>query len=117
MKTNRIRTAAIAGAVALATSLSVITVAPAVAADNTGNHFNVEDGSAPQQGTVRTEQQLKDATDAISKFLVKEQSPRDEVQQRYLEMFAYKNAKELEKEGALSPDEKSTMEAFEDARG
>ncbi|PRQ10488.1 hypothetical protein C1Y63_11160 [Corynebacterium sp. 13CS0277] len=115
MMKNRIRTAAIAGAVALATSLSGVTVVPALAADNTGNHFNQPDGSAPREGSVKSEAQLKAATDAISKFLVDDQSPRDEIQKRYLETFAYKNAKDGDKEGALSPDEKSVKDAFDAA--
>ncbi|APT85643.1 hypothetical protein [Corynebacterium aquilae] len=107
MMKNRIRTAAIAGAVALATSLSGVAV-PAFAAENTGNHMNKPDNSAPAAGTVKSEAELRAAEDAISTWLIAKHDYRDQIQNKYQTAFAFKTTN-----GALNVDEQSTVEAFE----
>lgn len=105
---NRIRTAALAGAIAVATGVSGMAV-PAFAVEaNNGDHFNVDTGAATQAGENLTENQLKGNIDAITAFLDDEQGARDIVRADYLDMFASKNPEDV-----LDPSEQAAKDAFE----
>ena len=69
---NRVRTAALAGAIAIATGLSGFS-APAFAQDTQQGGYQTEDGSAAQDLVAKnvTEEQLRDLTDETADYLNK----------------------------------------------
>lgn len=105
---NRLRTAALAGAIAVATGISGMAV-PAMAQNvNNGDHFNQQDGSAPQTGENRTEIELEAATAAITSFLESERGARIDVRGAYLDAFS-----ESHTDDVLDPSEQNIKAAFD----
>ena len=67
----------------------VLLAVPAMAQNvNNGDHFNQQDGSAPQTGENRTEIELEAATAAITSFLESERGARIDVRGAYLDAFS-----------------------------
>lgn len=110
---NRVRTAALAGAIAVATGVSGLAVPAYAQTDsNNGAHFNVEDGSLPQAGENLTENQLKDKVDAITTFLEDEQGSRDIVRADFLDAFHSENP--YAEDAVLDASEQNIFNAFTD---
>lgn len=110
MFNNRIRTAALAGAIAISTAASGVAI-PAFAQETavTTNGFNDADGSTAQPvGPVNhTEAELRDATDATGNYL--EAFQTGDIQAIVGE---YVDAGE----DGFDPSEQAIFEAFEAAR-
>lgn len=105
---NRIRTAALAGTIAVATGVSGMAV-PAFAVENTDG-FNVADGSRAQSGVNLTEDQLYDNLDSVTTFLEEEQGSRDIVRADFLDAFHSKNP--YADDVVLDPAEENILNAF-----
>lgn len=115
MFNNRIRTAALAGAIAISTAASGVAI-PAFAQEtnptfNITNGFNDADGSTAQPvGPVNhTEETLRDLTDSTGAYLEEFQNGNvEEIVEAYLQVQASADG--------FDPSEQAAYEAFEAAR-
>lgn len=112
MFNNRIRTAALAGAIAISTAASGVAI-PAFAQETavTTNGFNDADGSTAQPvGPVNhTEAELRDATNATAAYL-------EEFQSGSVESAVNEYLKVESSADGFDPSEQAAYEAFEAAR-
>lgn len=112
MFNNRIRTAALAGAIAISTAASGVAI-PAFAQETavTTNGFNDADGSTAQPvGPVNhTETELRDATNATAAYL-------EEFQSGSVESAVNEYLKVESSADGFDPSEQAAYEAFEATR-
>nr|AAS20306.1 PS2 [Corynebacterium glutamicum] len=115
MFNNRIRTAALAGAIAISTAASGVAI-PAFAQEtnptfNINNGFNDADGSTtqPVEPVNHTEETLRDLTDSTGAYLKEFQYGNvEEIVEAYLQVQASADG--------FDPSEQAAYEAFEAAR-
>ncbi|ALP50874.1 S-layer protein PS2 [Corynebacterium glutamicum] len=115
MFNNRIRTAALAGAIAISTAASGVAI-PAFAQEtnptfNINNGFNDADGSTiqPVEPVNHTEETLRDLTDSTGAYLEEFQYGNvEEIVEAYLQVQASADG--------FDPSEQAAYEAFEAAR-